>query len=91
MHGSVFTIAIIAICMAAWVINNWIRARHGYPISDDWGRSVKTERSSAAELMAAENEQLKGMIVRLEERLATLERIATDEPTRLSAEIERLR
>ena len=30
--GPVFVIAIIAICMAAWVITTAIRAKHGYPL-----------------------------------------------------------
>ena len=38
--GPVFVIAIIAICMAAWVITTAIRAKHGYPLTDDWGNTV---------------------------------------------------
>ncbi len=90
-HDPFFVIAIIGICMTAWVINNLIRAHHGYPVTDDWGRNVNKEQSREAELLATENEKLKGMIVRLEDRLAVLERIATDQPSRLTAEIERLR
>jgi hypothetical protein len=43
------------------------------------------------ELIGNENTELKGKIVRLEERVAVLERIATDKGTRLSDEIEALR
>ena len=43
------------------------------------------------ELLSAENERLTGQIARLEERIAVLERIATDTPNRLSAEIDSLR
>jgi hypothetical protein len=38
-----------------------------------------------------ENAQLRGKIDRLEDRMAVLERIATDAPNRLTAEIEKLR
>ncbi len=43
------------------------------------------------DLLSSENEKLMGKISRLEERIAVLERIATDQPSRLSAEIENLR
>lgn len=88
-----FVIAIVAMSMAAWVITTWIRARHGYPI-DEWSDgsgSGEIETRRAAELMARENEQLKGQIGRLEERIATLERIATDPAERISREIDGLR
>ena len=61
-----FVIAIVAMSMAAWVITTWIRARHGYPI-DEWSDgsgSGEIETRRAAELMARENEQLKGQIGR---------------------------
>jgi len=35
--GPTFVIAIIAICYGGWILNNWIRARHGYPLEDEWG------------------------------------------------------
>ena len=88
-----FVIAIVAMSMAAWVITTWIRARHGYPI-DEWSDgsgSGEIETRRAAELMARENDQLKGQIGRLEERIATLERIATDPSERISREIDNLR
>ncbi len=90
-HGPAFVIAIVAICTAAWIINNWIRAKHGYPISDDWGRNVSREKTGEAAALAAENAELRGLVTKLEDRLAVLERIATDQPNRLSAEIDRLR
>ena len=88
-----FVIAIVAMSMAAWVITTWIRAKHGYPI-DEWSDgsgSGEIETRRAAELMARENDQLKGQIGRLEERIATLERIATDPSERISREIDNLR
>ena len=42
-------------------------------------------------LLTSENEALTGKISRLEERVAVLERIATDKSSRLSEEIENLR
>lgn len=43
------------------------------------------------ELLSEENERLHGQIGRLEERLAVLERIATDPAERTAREIEQLR
>lgn len=94
-QGPTFVLAIIFITTAGWVLNNWIRARHGYPISDDNGETVhrgdalQSERK--IELLSTENAGLKGQISRLEERIAVSERIATDPAERTAREIERLR
>lgn len=92
--GPFFVIAIIFISTAGWLINNWIRARHGYPVENEWS-GISHKGSPDAErqigLLSNENEHLKGQIGRLEERLSVLERIATDPATRTAAEIEALR
>ena len=96
MDGS-FVIAIIAICTGGWVINNWIRAKHGYPLEDEWGGKTAVTDGEYPEaerkivLLSNENEQLAVKLGRLEERVAVLERIATDRGTQLSDEIESLR
>ena len=93
-HGSVFVLAIIAMSMIAWVITTAIRAKHGYPITDDWGGRVARgdlDDTRKVELLTAENGRLSGQIGRLEERLAVLERIATDPATRTAREIDALR
>lgn len=93
-EGPLFVIALMAICMGAWIINNWIRAKHGYSISDDWGRNISKESPESArkvELLSHENERLTGKIDRLEERIAVLERIATDPAARTAREIDALR
>lgn len=92
--GPTFVIAMIAIFYGGWILNNWIRARHGYPLEDEWGgKSEKGLPDSERKigLLTSENEALQGKISRLEERVAVLERIATDKGTRLAAEIESLR
>lgn len=95
--GPNFIIVIVAICTAGWLINNWIRAKHGYPLEDEWGGKTaltdgdypEAERKIA--LLSSENESLNGKVGRLEERIAVLERIVTDKAGRLSEEIENLR
>ena len=89
-EGPVFVVAIVALSMAAWVITTFIRAKHGYPLTDDWGNSVAPPPREDATLVA-ENEQLKLKVEKLEDRLKVLERIATDPSKRLEDEIERLR
>jgi hypothetical protein len=97
--GPGFIIAIIAITTIGWIANNWIRTKHGYPPSDDWGNSMnwrgarKQDPASErkVELLSSENERLTGQVSRLEERIAVLERIATDPAERTAREIDALR
>lgn len=88
-----FVLAIITICMVAWVITTAIRAKHGYPLTDDWGNAVHPVKKGDDETkaLAAENKELKQTVSRLEDRLKVLERIATDPSKHLSDEIDRLR
>jgi hypothetical protein len=92
-HGPDFVIAIIAISTFGWIATSWIRARHGYPVEGEWGGQISKDDPKAArqiELLSSENEVLTGKITRLEDRIAVLERIVTDKPARLSAEIDSL-
>ena len=89
-----FVLAIIAMSFIAWVITTAIRARHGYPIENEWGgttHKVDTDLKRQNEILERENALLRDKIGRIEERTAVLERIATDTPNRLSAEIDKLR
>jgi hypothetical protein len=89
-----FVIAIIAISTAGWIVNNWIRAKHGYELENEWGgKTAKTspDEHRKIELLSNENAQLVGKIDRLQERLQVLERIATDPAKRTADEIEALR
>jgi len=89
----VFVLFIIGMAMVAWIVTTAIRAKHGYPLTDDWGNTVHPVRKDdeAAKALAEENKQLKSTVERLEERLKVLERIATDPTKRLSDEIDNLR
>ena len=92
--GPGFVLAIITMSFLAWIITTAIRARHGYPLEGEWGGTVnKVDPASddSAKALAAENEQLKATVGKLEERLKVLERIATDPSRQLSDEIDRLR
>ena len=93
--GPEFVLAIIGISTFGWLASTWIRVRHGYPVENEWsGMTHKHDQPDAArkvELLTNENERLTGQIGRLEERIAVLERIATDPAERTAREIEQLR
>lgn len=92
--GPGFVIALVAISTIGWVVTSWIRARHGYPIENEWcGTSDRTDLSveRQARLMAEENARLAQKVGRLEERIAVLERIVTDPAARTARDIDALR
>ncbi len=89
--GPGFVLAIIGMSFLAWIVTTYIRARHGYPLEGEFGGLHHRPGDDAAKELAAENEQLKATVGRLEERLKVLERIATDPARRLEDEFDKLR
>lgn len=92
--GPIFVLAIIAMSTIGWMFTTWARARHGYPVENEWsGVAHRTDPDAGRkiDLLSNENEMLVGRISRLEERIAVLERIATDPATRTAREIDALR
>ena len=95
--GPAFVLAIIGISMAGWMFTTWIRAKHGYPVENEWGGTVHrtdVDADRKIALLSDDNAKLANQIGRLEERIAVLERIATEEGGRaamLAEEIDRLR
>ena len=92
--GPTFVLLIIAMSFIGWIITTAIRAKHGYPVENEWGGSVHkidVDLKRQNEILERENELLRGKMSRLEERTAVLERIAVDAPARLTAEIDKLR
>jgi len=92
--GELIPVVAIASGSIGWIATTWIRARHGYPITDDWGNKVAKgdlDDARRVELLTGENEKLTGQVGRLEERIAVLERIATDPAERTARAIDALR
>ena len=89
--GPEFVIAIIAISTGGWLINNWIRARHGYALEDEW--SGKTAKGADVETgqLKAENAELREQLDHFADRVKVLERIATDKGVAVANQIEALR
>lgn len=86
-----FVIPIVAICTFGWLINTWIRARHGYALEDEWGGKTPPADHVAASKLAEENAQLRKRIEALESRTAAVEAIVTDSAFDTSRQIEALR
>ena len=86
MNGGVaiFILLIIAMVMVTAIVTTWMRTRAPAGTGEP---AAKRE----VELLADENAGLRSQIGRLEERLAVLERIATDPAERTAREIEQLR
>ncbi|MEO7365486.1 MAG: hypothetical protein ABIW03_04125 [Sphingomicrobium sp.] len=83
-----FVLVAVAISTLATIVNNWIRAHHGYPLEDEHG--VGRIRAELAAL-TAENRDLKGRLSGMEERLRVVERIATDPAGGIASAIDMLR
>ena len=96
MNWGIFVpIAALTVGPICWAFTTWVRARHGYPLEGQKGEMIGRDGDIAAtrsiELLTNENEALTGKVLRLEERIAVLERIATDPATRIASEIAALR
>ena len=89
--GPEFVIALVALSTGGWLINKWIRAKHGYSLEDEWGG--KTERADTGETkrLKAENRALHDKLDAMQDRMVVLEKIVTDRGYSLSEEIEALR
>ncbi|MEK6541852.1 MAG: hypothetical protein AABZ45_07020 [Pseudomonadota bacterium] len=83
---------VLPIC---WVIVTRMKIKNGYPLENAWGKAVypksADEEMERIRLLSQENAQLRAEIGSIKDRLATVERIITDAPARLSDEIDALR
>lgn len=86
---------ITCIGVGGWVITIWLRVKNGYPLDGAWGQAIYPRTSDEAmeriKLLSAENAQLRAELGSIKDRLATVERIVTDDGHRLTQEIEALR
>ena len=89
--GPSFVLTIIGLSIIGWLVNNWIRARHGYALEDEWGG--KTERRDTVETQSLrqENRELRDLLTKVEKRMQVLETIVTDKGYAVANEIEALR
>ena len=84
-----------AAAIVGWIFTTWLRIRNGYPLENSWGKpiypKVNDEAVERVRLLTQENAQLRAEIGSIKDRLATVERIVTDDSHRLTQEIEALR
>src|SRR5688572_19155160 len=89
-----YVLAITAVAVGGWVFTTWLRIKHGYPLESSWGRPIHptTDRESVEriKLLTNENAQLRAELGSVKDRMETIERIITDQPARLSREIDSL-
>jgi hypothetical protein len=83
-------IPIVSVLASAWVVVTFLRYRYGPGRAQGDGPAAVADAQENARL-AHENETYRLTIKRLEERMAVLERIATDPAERTAREIEQLR
>ena len=85
---------IVGVSVGGWVFTTWLKIKNGYPLETSWGTPLhpKTDREAAERIKLLTNEkaQLRAEIGSLKDRLETVERIVTDEPSRLEREINAL-
>ncbi len=86
-----FVMAIVALSTIGWLINNWIRAKHGYALEDEWGGKTARSDTKATEALRAENAELREQLSHFTDRVKVLERIVTDKSVNVAAQIEALR
>ena len=80
--------------VGGWLLNTWLRIKNGYPLETSWGQplhpSSDREAAERIKLLTADNAQLRAELGSVKDRLENLERIATDQPSRLAREIDAL-
>jgi hypothetical protein len=85
---------VVTVGVAGWVVTTWLKIKNGYPLETSWGTPLHptTDREAAEriKLLTNENAQLRAEMGSLRDRLETVERIVTDEPSRLEREINAL-
>jgi hypothetical protein len=89
-----FIAIVVVAAVGGSLLNNWLKIKHGYPLSNSWGMPIhpRTDRETLerVRLLTNENAQLRAELGSVKDRLETLERIATDRPSKLARDIDAL-
>ena len=85
---------IVVVGVGGSLLNNWLKIKNGYPLRTAGGLPIhpKNDRETLERirLLTSENAQLRAELGSIKDRLETLERIATDQPSRLARDIDAL-
>ena len=86
--------AVIGLGIGGWVLTTWLKIKNGYPLETTWGQPLhpgsNKETTERIKLLTGENAQLRAELGAIKDRLETVERIVTDQPSRLAREIDGL-
>ena len=89
-----FIAIVVTVSVGGTLLNNWLKIKNGYPLSNSWGMPLHPKRDEELleriKLLTSENAQLRAELGSIKDRLETLERIATDQPSRLARDIDAL-
>ena len=89
-----YVAVIVAVTVAGWAFTTWLRIKNGYPLESSWGMpihpSTDKEAMERIKLLTSENAQLRAELGSIKDRLETVERIITDQPSQLAREIDSL-
>ncbi|QDP18772.1 hypothetical protein [Sphingomonas xanthus] len=87
-------VAIVALGVGGSLLHTWLRIKNGYPLQNSWGMAIHPKSDKEAmeriKLLTTENAQLRAEIGSMKDRMETIERIVTDQPSLLAQEIDRL-
>jgi hypothetical protein len=85
---------IVVAAVGGTLLNNWLKIKNGYPLATSWGLPLHPRKDEESleriKLLTSENAQLRAELGSVKDRLETLERIATDQPSRLARDIDAL-
>jgi hypothetical protein len=89
-----YVAVVVALAVGGSLLSTWLKIKNGYPLSNSWGMPLhpKADRESVEriKLLTNENAQLRAELGSIKDRLETLERIATDQPSKLARDIDAL-
>ena len=87
-------VMIVALGIGGSLLHTWLRIKNGYPLQNSWGMPIQKRNDQESveriKLLSTENAQFRAEIGSMKDRLETVERIVTDQPSRLAQEIDRL-
>ena len=87
-------VMIVALGIGGSLLHTWLRIKNGYPLQNSWGMPIHKKNDDQLveriKLLSSENGQLRAELGSIKDRLETVERIVTDQPSRLAREIDQL-
>ena len=87
-------VVVVALGIGGSLLHTWLKIKNGYPLTSSWGLPLHPKKDQESleriRLLTSENAQLRAEVGAIKDRLATVERIVTDDSTRLAKEIDSL-